>query len=119
MKNKYIYFIGERPSVHNTDPNTAFIGSLSGVRLFSWISQMNLNLKEIKLINSTQVNEFYKDLEESIIVALGLVASRELNRRNLKHMRLPHPSGRNRQLNNKNWLNEQLVECKQYIEKNR
>lgn len=49
------------------------------------------------------------------IVALGATARDALERLSVRHFSLPHPSPRNRQLNDKYWLNNRLRECKEYV----
>ena len=48
------------------------------------------------------------------IVALGNVASNALNKIGLKHFKMPHPSGLNRQLNNKEFMNDRLNKLSTY-----
>ena len=43
-----------------------------------------------------------------IIIALGNTASETLNKINIPHFKMPHPSGLNRQLNNKEFMNDRL-----------
>lgn len=49
------------------------------------------------------------------IIALGGYASSALNRINVSHFRLPHPSPRNRLLNDKSYELSVLKECKEYL----
>jgi hypothetical protein len=49
------------------------------------------------------------------VIALGGFPSAVLARINITHFRLPHPSPRNRALNDKVELNRVLDECKRYI----
>jgi hypothetical protein len=49
------------------------------------------------------------------IVALGSKVSDILNLMGVEHFKLPHPSGLNRQMNNKPFVEEQLRLCKEYI----
>lgn len=51
------------------------------------------------------------------IVALGGVASAVLKRMGVDHFKLPHPSGRNRQLNDPSVEKRALKELKQWLEK--
>lgn len=50
-------------------------------------------------------------------VALGAYASGLLDRLEVRHFTLPHPSGRNRQNNDRKELRHQLGLCKVYINK--
>jgi hypothetical protein len=57
----------------------------------------------------TYVYDSYK------IIALGKFPSEVLDQMGLKHFMLPHPSGLNRKLNDKNYLMQQLEDCKNFI----
>jgi len=50
------------------------------------------------------------------VIALGNIASEALTKIGVKHFKLPHPSGLNRKLNDKNYINKVLKECKEYYE---
>lgn len=49
------------------------------------------------------------------IIALGGFVSLALNRLNVKHFTLPHPSPLNRLLNDKMYENKIISECKDYL----
>lgn len=49
------------------------------------------------------------------VLALGLFASRALDRINVKHYTLPHPSPLNRLLNDKQYENFVIESCKDYL----
>ena len=117
---RMIYFIGDKPSKCNIDPRIAFVGTRSYKTLLDWIYRMNLSLNDIMLFNSDM---FVKQLrekkiiinEEDQIVALGKEASILLNEEIIPHLRIPHPSGLNRSLNNPELVNKFLKECKTYV----
>jgi len=50
------------------------------------------------------------------VIALGNVASEALAKINIDHFKLPHPSGLNRKLNDKVYVQKVLSECKEYYE---
>lgn len=50
------------------------------------------------------------------VVALGSTASDALERLRVHHFKLPHPSPKNRALNDKNNVDRLLSECKIYLE---
>lgn len=50
------------------------------------------------------------------IVALGNTASDALNKLGVKHFKLPHPSPRNRLLNDAQLIDDLLILCKKYLE---
>ena len=48
------------------------------------------------------------------IIALGNIASEALTKIGVKHFKLPHPSGLNRQINDKKYIKQVLRECHEY-----
>lgn len=53
--------------------------------------------------------------QASKFVALGNTASDALSRLGKLHFKLPHPSPKNRKLNDKDGIQELLVQCKNYL----
>lgn len=49
------------------------------------------------------------------VLALGSFVSLALNRYNVEHFQLPHPSPLNRLLNDKNYEKQVLQQCKEYL----
>lgn len=108
----------------------AFQGAKCEARLYSWISEITgatalelvLGRKDIIILNSIDdhlsawVEVVRISFSGSIrFVALGRNASECLTRIHVRHFKLPHPSGRNRLLNDKNYVNEQLQSCKEWL----
>ena len=56
---------------------------------------------------------FSDDYEK--IIALGVTPSYVLRAKGIKHFSLPHPSPRNRKLNDKEYVDHVLDECKDYL----
>ena len=112
-----IYFIGDKPSKKNIDKNVAFVGTRSYKTLLDWIYRMNLNINKICLFNHKGfINTRLKHINEhDAIVALGNVASEALSKENVPHIKIPHPSGLNRVLNDKKTVDRFLRHCKDYI----
>jgi len=115
-----IYFIGDKPSKHNIDPKVAFVGTQSYKTLLNWIYRMNLNINDITLynvdsfVNQLQQNKLELD-EDDQVVALGKEAAIILNKHIIPHLKIPHPSGLNRKLNDTEFVNGFLKECKVYV----
>lgn len=110
-----ILFVGDTPS-KRTHPTIAFRGAACEARLAHWIALVAFDEPFI-LINRTDI-EFDRTLTMCLttgvtIIALGLHARKALG--SVGHFMLPHPSGRNRLLNDKVWLASQLHLCKNYI----
>lgn len=111
-----VLIVGDKPSNLNKDPNIAFIGAKCYSRLLNWIYK--LNIKNYQLVNSndlellTSTIEYYKPNK---IIALGNNASKRLIKLNILHYKLPHPSGLNRKLNYKEYIDYCIKRCYNYI----
>lgn len=71
----------------------------------------NPKLKDVDLNNLfTYVQNYDR------VVALGNIASTSLSRINIKHFKLPHPSPRNRLLNDKMYERKVLNDCGKYLQ---
>lgn len=120
-----IIFVGDKPSKRMRPGAAPFEGSACEPRLKAWISK----ILDTHIPNGIQyhtdfavVNKedyHWKTFERfwiqnAILIALGNNASKALD--SIPHFKLPHPSGLNRQVNNKEFINSRLLECKKYIE---
>lgn len=121
-----VLFVGQNPTSHQA-ADTAFEGTQSGKRLDAWIAY--LGIKSVVLINAATktgrvtladadrvhvLSAILKYTPDKVI-ALGSYASRVLKTCSVDHFCLPHPSGRNRKLNDKMWVNAQLSLCKAWL----
>lgn len=113
-----ILFIGDKPS-KSTDPDVPFKGAKCENRLKEWLSVLAKG-HMYYLINRVDVDA--NDLVALTtalgypVIALGNNASKYL--KSIPHFKMPHPSGRNRQLNNKTFISSKIKSCKKYIERN-
>src|SRR5260370_41426199 len=118
-KEPKVLFVGDRPSKANTDGWYAFKGTKSGTTLGKWLSALSLTQDDCIMIN--QVDEYFADCARSFhrrgypVIALGRNAELALIKSNIPHFTMPHPSGRNRLLNNKQVVALSLARCRQYI----
>lgn len=109
-----VVFVGDEPSKTNIRNDIAFVGAKCFHTLVGWIKELNpdyyicLNSNTIKNLN--QIVDLYDN--KFRIVALGERASNVLLNRGIYHFKLPHPSGLNRKLNDKEYIKKQLEECK-------
>lgn len=121
-----IFFIGDKPSKKNKDPRVAFVGTPSYKTLLSWIAQMDVDIHEVILANKDDIRAMEVDAwftapragligPHHKVVALGDAASKHLDSIGLKHFKLPHPSGLNRKLNDKKYVDQVLGECYRYL----
>lgn len=112
-----VLVVGLNPSKRNGDPPSL-------IRLYKWLD--HLNIKHVSFINLYEDYEpDYKERKSEYIkcisggydriLALGNTVSECLTDMDVDHHRLPHPSGLNRKLNDKKFVDEQLQICKNYI----
>ena len=131
MNNKcLLVFVGDRHSP-KMEPNApAFVGARSEPRLKEWIDYITEGVNNYILVNSYRAEDTKKirdyaalvDWRHShrtpgmpIFIALGNTASLRLTKMKIRHFKLPHPSGLNRLINNKEYILRQLNICKRYI----
>ena len=126
-----IFIIGDKPSKKNLNKDIPFVGTKSYKNLLSWIAELEIDVTSVITANRTQVRRitpsFVPDvfnpnmqseiLEGDKVIALGNNASKWLADLDIKHFKLPHPSPKNRVLNNKKKLKKKLMECKQWLKK--
>lgn len=114
-----ILLVGDKPSPKMKPEANPFEGAACEGRLKEWVEVLGLDvycltnsygIKDTRFINRMHVS--YK----ATIVALGNNASKRLTSINIPHFKLPHPSGRNRQINDRAFIASRLDECKKYIE---
>lgn len=121
-----IVFVGDKPSKKNIDPSIPFVGTRSYKTLLDWIYKMNIDISQVKLCNKDFIDGTYEDW----YIALGNEAEKALQEKvfwvwNWKtqfeekikphYFKLPHPSGLNRKLNDKKWLESELNKCKEWL----
>ncbi len=95
-------------------------------RLEKWTAELGVQYHSfINCIDDAgdynQLKANFKQLKESTqgydkIIALGNYASLCLKKINIKHFKMPHPSPRNRKLNDKNFELNIIEECRKYLE---
>jgi hypothetical protein len=113
-----VIFVGDRPSLRNIDPEVAFIGTPSHKNLMKWIDAMNIG--ECIMINShthddvVRICQYYNG-GGNAFVALGDIAARRLKELSLSFFKLPHPSPKNRLLNNSSFIDSELRKCYLYL----
>lgn len=112
-----VLVVGLNPSrKHNNNPSLK--------RLYGWLDE--LHLKTVSFINlyedyeiayKTEKTEFIQSISKDYdkIIALGSQVSRALSNVDIEHFKLPHPSGRNRQLNDPGFVHKELKACKNWL----
>ena len=120
--NKKVLIVGQNPG---NNPKAFHYKNHTMDRLNNWCHSFGLIY--YSFINCVQDtgNATYKNVDWNLleastknynkIIALGSFASSCLNKLNILHYRLPHPSPRNRMMNNKFDIQNRLNECKEYL----
>lgn len=114
-----IIFVGDKPSPKMKPGAKPFEGAACEARLKAWIKE--LGITEHLVFNSHSTADWWNALDAidyhrtALIVALGNNASKRLNEECLDHFKLPHPSGRNRQINDKAFIEKKLQECREWL----
>jgi nicotinic acid phosphoribosyltransferase len=113
-----VLFVGDKPSSKNKDVNVAFVGTRSYATLTEWSIEVGLNY-HAKMINRTDPS--FKDVVWLAskygfpIIAFGKEATKALSGLNVDFYEMPHPSGKNFKLNDKQFLKEKLKGMRTYL----
>lgn len=127
-----VLVVGQNPSRHNLDPKIAFEGTKSFTTIEEWMQEMSVASSGYMLVNAfikvnqkynkdefeiavARLNSYMKIIKPEKVIALGKMAAKALKKAGIDHFELPHPSGRNRKLNDVEWLQEQLFQAREYI----
>lgn len=109
-----VYIVGDKPSDRMRAGAKPFEGALCEPRLKAWIER--LGITEYFLLNRVDWPFGFPDRQtQGVFIALGAEASKMLARCKYEHFRLPHPSGRNRQLNDNDFVDKKLTECRDWL----
>lgn len=112
-----VLFVGDEPSSKNEYANIPFLSTKSHKTLILWWAQLgNINII-IENSHTPQCLELIQ-IRNKLgykIITLGNKASNRLSKLGIDHFKLPHPSGRNRKLNNKEFLAIELNKCYDYV----
>jgi uracil-DNA glycosylase family 4 len=124
-----ILFLGSNPSNKATSNEAFTVDTASGRTLKSWIQDIEgtifidnivsqktknnrpLHQEEIARAQASLLKRI-QEINPDRLVALGKSASNVLKNLNLKHFEMPHPSGRNRKLNDKSYVTEKINKLK-------
>ena len=85
-----------------------------GVKYFSFVNTFDdPSNATVSKVDYQRLYQLTQDYDK--IVALGGFVSSALNKINISHFKLPHPSPRNRLLNDKSYERSIVNQCKEYI----
>lgn len=110
-----IIFVGDKHGNAGLHPDIAFVGSKSYNKIVQWIADLDIYVDDVILINKHQIFDTRLNWPDALFIACGNIASEALNDEGIKHFKLPHPSGRNRKLNDKKYEKNLLKECYKWI----
>lgn len=121
-----IVFVGDKPSKKNIDPEVPFVGTRSYKTLLAWIYKMDIDISKVATVNATDhptANDWVimANEENWKVVCLGtnaLKAVMQARREwdcSVDIFHLPHPSGSNRKLNDRTWLEGELQKCRNWL----
>lgn len=109
--------VGDEPSNTNIHKDLAFVGAKCFNTVVEWIDSMGLDyyvcLNSHTPENLDKIQALTK--EGFKVVAFGKKASKRLEKLSIEHYVMPHPSPRNRILNNKQQVALYLLSCQSYL----
>jgi hypothetical protein len=114
-----VIFVGDTSSPKNLDKNVAFLGTKSYEVLKEWIAI--LQIEEYALVNSDHFsfNMFVAGHGNGqVFICLGNIAKKALKDWGYHEddfFSLPHPSPKNRKLNDKKFIKQELEKCKKWL----
>lgn len=111
-----ILFVGDKPSANMKTDAKPFEGAACEYRFKVWRRYLNVH-KQYNIVNRVEKHfsiwVIWSIDDGDPIIALGNAASKALG--STPHFKLPHPSGRNRQINDKNFIKSRLDACKAWL----
>lgn len=122
-----LYFVADKPASSNISASIPLVGTSSYKTFLNWCADMNVDITRVRMYNQsdkpfeglsgTTLN-IAIDKKHIKVIALGEAAKKYLIKANINEFFvLPHPSGRNRLLNDKKFVKKTLEQCKDYIYK--
>lgn len=134
-KKTKVIFVGSNPAEASPDPSIPFAGTRSGKTLQEWMqaigvdaaTMVNVSAAKTEKNRKLRVSEYELErlrselhwgidyYSHATVIALGETAADALRRLDVSFFKLPHPSGRNRKLNDKEYVSRVLEECRQFV----
>lgn len=81
---------------------------------YDWYNLVDYHAPKLKLKEATLESQIIEPYNK--VIALGNLASQWLTKNNINHLKVPHPSGLNRQWNNPETENITINKIKQYLD---
>lgn len=120
-----LYLVSDKPGKSNLSTSVPLVGTKSYKTLLNWLADMDVDISRVRMYN--QIDHPFEgmsglSLNNAIkakhikVVALGEAAKKYLLRANINEFFvLPHPSPKNRSLNDKKFVKQTLEQCRSYI----
>lgn len=120
---KKVLIVGQNPG---NNPKAYHHRNHTIDRLNQWVSELGIEhygfVNAVSHVGECKIKNADFDLikacasQHDKVIALGSFASACLGRINISHYKLPHPSPRNRLMNDKVFVKKTLNECKEYVQ---
>jgi len=113
-----ILFVGDRPSKRMKPGAKPFEGAACEGRLMEWVYKLVSENEICAFVNTTDWHLHHILMTPNCayrIIALGNIAAGVIEKYSRPHFKLPHPSGRNRQINDKEFIAKKLAKCKAWL----
>lgn len=122
-----VYMIADKPGKGNLSTYVPLVGTSSYKTLLRWCGDMDLDVTRMRMYN--QSDKPFEGLSGTSlnlaiaknhikVIALGTEAKKYLLKAGINEFFvLPHPSGRNRLLNDKKFVKQTLAQCRDYLYK--
>lgn len=109
--------VGEKPSKYNLSEDIPFVGAACFNRLVEWIKKLE---PDYYVAYNSETERELRDIELLAkdgfkVIALGVSAATRLRDRGIEHFTLPHPSGRNLLINDKELMTQVLKHAWLYL----
>lgn len=129
-----VLIVGSNPSVKSPNNSAFHPSTRSRMILDEWFKDIDAELHFINVCDRTrpgnrqmrvsEIRECLPSLKSKIkmtklihcrVVAVGRTASKALNLLGVEYLEMPHPSGMNRKLNDKEYVASKICELKRFI----
>jgi len=120
-----LYFVANAPGKSNLSSEVPLVGTGSYKTFLSWLAEMNVDITRVRLYN--QIDNPFEGISGASlnaairnghikVIALGVNAQKYLLKTAIYEFYvLPHPSSRNRKLNDKEFVKKILGQCEAFI----
>lgn len=134
MESLKVLIIGSNPSESSPDDSPFHPDTKSRQKIDNWLAQTKLSCEVIYLnvCNYKKVNnaplltkeivdhlpalqKSLKECESYKVITVGRAASEAVSRLKIEHFKCPHPSGRNRSLNSKTFVDNMISMLTKYL----